>query len=308
MTLSYLPVRFYLKFAEPVRADVHPLFVLRSMMGKNLRPMCCISRQSTCQECLYNNTCAYSYLFETILNRNNTTLPGRNRGSHPYSLSQNEFSQKSEISRFNFTLVLFGKAVEYLPYIYAAFVRSGDDGLFKSRTKFEVAKVFVNGKNILIDKNHLNTNFEPYEWQTETSPTPENAAERSEKEILIELRSPLRFKINGKYTMDFTAADFMKCLYRRAKTLCDLYGIVENPVLYEPSDSICIEEKNLFWKDNRHYSARQKTAMELGGITGTFKMKGCFTPFELSILELNKIAGAGKNTNFGLGQIDYWIK
>lgn len=307
MQLSYCSIDFKIQFKTEVFADTNPLFILRSMIGKNLRSMCCISKKTLCPECLYNKTCAYSYLFETVLPQDNAVLPGRNRGSHPYSFSQNVVSRAKEISEFDFTITLFGKAVEYLPYMYAAVVRSGNDGLFKSRTQFSVTGVFANGKNILLDENHLDTDFDVCEWKAENALSAEKA-EYPEKEILVELRSSLRFKVNGKYTTDFSAADFMKCLYRRAKTLCDLYGTAETSGFYEPDNSIYIEEKNLFWKDLRHYSARQKTAMELGGVAGTFKLKGNFSPFDLALLEFAKIAGAGKNTNFGLGQMDYWVK
>ena len=309
MQVLYLPVKFFLQFEQSVFSDTNPLFILRSMMGKNLRSMCCILRKSACSECMYNKTCAYSYLFETILPQDNAILPGRNRGSHPFSFSKGSIQQKKEIESLYFTLTLFGKAAEYLPYIYAAFVRAGKDGIFKSRTKFEVIEVCANGKNLLIDENHLGTEFECSEWKSGKNETPSESQDRiPEREMLIELRSSFRFKVNGKYTKDFTASDFMKCLYRRAKTLCDLYGMADREGNYVPSESIYIEETRFLWKDQTHYSARQKTAMELGGITGTFKMKGRFTDFELSLLELAKIAGAGKNTNFGLGQIDYWVK
>lgn len=306
MQVPYLPVNFFLEFEQIVFADTNPLFILRSMMGKNLRSMCCISKKSTCPECLYNRTCAYSYLFETILPQNNSTLPGRNRGSHPFSFSQKQnFGWKKEIESLDFTLTLFGKAIDYLPYIYASFVRAGKDGIFKSRTKFEVTKVCCNGKDILIGKNKLNTDFESCEWKSGEN----NLGQNSEQEVLVELRSPLRFKVNGKYTKDFSASDFLKCLFRRAKTLCQLYGEYDfNCEEYIPTESIVIEEKSLVWRDTVHYSARQKTAMELGGSIGSFKMKGVFSDFELSLLELAKIAGAGKNTNFGLGQLDYWIR
>ena len=306
MQVIYLHVNFFLNFERTVFADTNPLFILRSMMGKNLRSMCCISKKSTCTECLYNKTCAYSYLFETILPQDNSTLPGRNRGSHPFSFSQKQNSGwKKEIENLEFTLTLFGKAIDYLPYIYASFVRAGKDGIFKSRTKFEITKVCCNGKNILIGENKLNTDFECCEWKGS-----ENVFEQhTEKEVLVELCSPLRFKVNGKYTKDFSAVDFMKCLYRRAKTLCQLYGEFDSDFDEYISDkSIIIEEKSLVWRDTLHYSARQKTAMELGGSMGSFKMKGVFSNFEISLLELAKIAGAGKNTNFGLGQLDYWVR
>ena len=306
MQVIYLHVNFFLKFERTVFADTNSLFILRSMMGKNLRSMCCISKKSTCPDCLYNKTCAYSYLFETILPQENSTLPGRNRGSHPFSFSQKQNSGwKKEIENLEFTLTLFGKAIDYLPYIYASFVRAGKDGIFKSRTKFEITKVCCNGKDILIGENKLNTDFECCEWKGS-----ENVFEQhTEKEVLVELRSPLRFKVNGKYTKDFSAVDFMKCLYRRAKTLCQLYGEFDSDFDEYISDkSTTIEEKALVWRDSMHYSARQKTAMELGGSMGSFKMKGVFSNFEISLLELAKIAGAGKNTNFGLGQLDYWVR
>lgn len=306
MQVIYLHVNFFLKFERTVFADTNPLFILRSMMGKNLRSMCCISKKSTCLECLYNKTCAYSYLFETILPQENSTLPGRNRGSHPFSFSEKQNStQKKQIESLDFTLTLFGKAIDYLPYIYASFVRAGKDGIFKSRTKFEITKVCCNGKDILIGENKLNTDFECCEWKGG-----ENVFEQhTEKEVLVELRSPLRFKVNGKYTKDFSAVDFMKCLYRRAKTLCQLYGEFDLQFdEYILNNSIIMEEKSLVWRDTLHYSARQKTAMELGGSMGSFKMKGFFSDFEISLLELAKIAGAGKNTNFGLGQLDYWVR
>ena len=112
---------------------------------------------------------------------------------------------------------------------------------------------------------------------------------------------------NGKYTLDFLSVAFMKCLYRRAKTLCMLYGTWEDDFnQYNPTKEISIEDRNLRWIDFNHYSARQKEEMELGGVLGSFKLIGKFTTFELALFELNRIANAGKNTNFGLGQIDFW--
>ena len=69
---------------------------------------------------------------------------------------------------------------------------------------------------------------------------------------------------------------------------------------------VVITEKNIQWKDYEHYSSRQKKAMQLGGVTGTFKLKGIFSEFDLALLDFARICNAGKNPNFGLGQIDYW--
>lgn len=303
MNLSYQQFDFKIKFSEQIKADVTPLFILRSMLGKNLRSMCCISKQSVCPECMYNKACVYAYIFETILLQDNDLLPGTDRASHPYSFSTKKEQRENPLVEYNFTITLCGKAIEYFPYIYAAIVRSGKDGLFKRRTKFDVVDVTVNGESIFINENTIRTDTLPYEWFSGS------CADRIKKEILVELKSPLRFKTKGKYTHDFSAQDFMKCLYRRAKTLCGLYGSLDDDIeCYEPDEKLQITDKNVRWIGYNHYSARQKNAMELGGAVGSFKMSGNFTDFELALFEINKIANAGKNTNFGLGQIDFWVR
>lgn len=302
MNLQYQQFDFTIKFSEPAFVDVEPLFILRSMLGKNLRSMCCISKQSTCSECIYNKTCAYAFLFETIMLQENSLLPGTNRASHPYSFSTKKNQRENTLTEYNFTVTLFGKAIEYFPYIYAAVVRSGKDGLFRDRTEFEVGDVSIDGKSILISENQIDTSIVSKEISFDF-----NNNDKTQAEILVELKSPLRFKTNGKYTLDFNASEFMKCLYRRAKTLCMLYGTWEDEFNhYEPTEGMSIEGKNLRWLDFNHYSARQKRGMELGGAFGSFKLSGEFSSFELALFELNKIANAGKNTNFGLGQIDFW--
>ena len=302
MTLSYQQFDFTLKFQSPAKVDVEPLFILRSMLGKNLRSMCCISKQSTCPECMYNKTCAYAYIFETIMLQENSLLPGTNRASHPYSFSTKRVQRETTLTEYKFTITLFGKAIEYIPYIYAAFVRSGKDGLFRDRTEFEVVNVSIDGKSILITENQIDTSIPSKEWTFDF-----NNNDKTQAEILVELKSPLRFKTNGKYSLDFSSGDFMKCLYRRAKTLCMLYGTWEEEFNhYEPTKEILIEDKKLRWLDFNHYSARQKRGMELGGAFGSFKLSGEFSNFELALFDLNRIANAGKNTNFGLGQIDFW--
>lgn len=304
MRLKYLPVDFKIKFSEPAIVDTNPLFILRSMLGKHLRSMCCISRNTNCPECMYNKTCAYAYIFETILSQENSVLPGTDRGSHPFAFSTKKSKKDNPISEYDFTITLFGKAIEYLPYIYAVFVRSGRDGVFKNRTTFTVEDVQVAGSSILLDENQISTNFDVCEWYFDTSQTNDSSETR---EILVELKSPLRFKYGGKYGVDFSPTDLMRCLYRRCKSLCSLYGdYYENE--YIPSPDLQFIDKKIRWIDYNHYSARQKKSMELGGSIGTFKIAGNFTQFEIFMLKLNKLANAGKNTNFGLGQIDYWIR
>lgn len=117
--LRYLPVTFKIRFFSALEcvSSVHYAFVLRSVLGFNLRSMCCIAHGKNCPDCMYNKTCAYAYIFETIIPQDNSIHAGTDRASHPFS-----FCNCSDSS---FTVNLFGKACDYLPYIYAAFYKAG---------------------------------------------------------------------------------------------------------------------------------------------------------------------------------------
>ena len=66
-------------------------------------------------EYLFNKNCAYSFIFETILDVDNSILSERNKGCHPYSLSVRNHERKNPVDTYLFVLTLFGKSTEYLP-------------------------------------------------------------------------------------------------------------------------------------------------------------------------------------------------
>ena len=303
MTLSYLPVRFHLRFDSPAIADNPPLFVLRSLLGMQLRSMSCVSPNTKCPDCMYRGTCAYAFLFETILPQQNDVLPGRDRASHPFAFTQGDLSVDVKMSEYDFTMTLFGKAIDYFPYIYGALIRAGESGIFKSRTCFSVADVVVDGKSVVIDENHIITDFGKKVFSFSN-----DGIDNSRGEVLVELKSPLRFKTGGKYSSEFSAFDFFSALNRRAATLFKMYGTEDFKAGRLSESSVEIFRRDIRWKKLDHYSARQKKLVILSGAVGTFSLSGKFSCMEKKLLEFGRIANAGKNTNFGLGQMDYWTK
>jgi hypothetical protein len=308
MQIAYQQIQIRLHFAEPLVFDIPPLFAVRSVLGWQLHTMCCIAQGNKCPDCLYNRTCAYVFLFETILDRNNTVQNGRDRASHPFVLSLPvPPTEAAESDTLDFCLTLAGRAVEYLPYIYAALVRAGTCGLFKSRTPFTVCDMQTGGQHIIIEENRLRTDILPDQWKTDI----QKSAPVQTGRITVRLVSPLRFKTEGKYSSDFTADSFFRCLERRMFTMCGLYGTVDEAEQQGPADNrdrfsgMTITGRDLTWKDSVHYSSRQKRAMELGGAVGAFTLTGTYTPYMSALLDFARIFGAGKNTNFGLGQMEY---
>ncbi|OJF75918.1 MAG: hypothetical protein BKP49_09690 [Treponema sp. CETP13] len=305
MKLTYIPITVKLNFDIPIKFDIPPLFVLRSVLGWQLRRLCCIATDAKCQDCKYHKSCVYSYVFETILDKTNQVQQGINRASHPFVFSDdNKVKLYEPIKTYSFKITLIGKAVDYIPYIYAALQKAGSKGLLKNRIPFKVERLLYKSDELLINDEKINTNFSKLIWDKSFATKKSKATE-----ILVQLKSPLRFKSNGKYSTNFTAEQFFSCLERRYKTLFLLYGEGEDiSELSYKSDKITISDRNLKWQDSKHYSARQRNVMKLGGAVGNFLLKGNFTEAQLSLLEFSKIFSAGKNTNFGLGQIDYWIR
>lgn len=242
----------------------------------------------------------YSQIFESIIPKNNAVLYNRNRSSHPYTLFTDEaLESNAHYKTFRFYLILIGKSVKYLPYVYAALLKAGKAGLDRDRISFTIDSVTVDNGNILQDDLLI-------------SNTPDKIWHLPEKtdisgEIFIRLLTPLRFKVKGQYTTAFSPLDFFLCLFRRQSVLCHLYGEHTEEKYYFPVENIVMENAALTWADSKHYSSRQKDLMNLGGIVGTFTLKGQFSETELGLLEFAKIFGAGKNTNFGLGRLDYRI-
>lgn len=299
MRVIYQCYCFTIRFSQVVILKKNPTFILRSILGMNLRSLCCIAHTAKCADCLYNTGCVYAQLFESIIPKSNTCIPGRERASHPYSIVVEKEKLKDAVLEMQFSIILLGKYIEYFPYIYGAFVRAGNRGFGKERVPFSIQNITVAGQSILENSQQLILPQKNELWQSSDLDTERTG------DVSVRLLSPLRFKTGGSYSIKITAASFMQCLFRRLKTLVMLYGDFENAAPYYPGCVLTIAQSHLFWDEFAYYSSRQQTSMELGGVCGSFVLRGTFSALDCDLLEFARLFGAGKNTNFGLGRIDY---
>jgi hypothetical protein len=210
-----------------------------------------------------------------------------------------------------------GPAIKYLPYFFYALKKGGESGFGRERVPFKITGVSSGGRSLLVDEETLDTGFENDVWEY----THEDKVVR--RNLMVQIGSPFRFKVEGRYTPRFGAKDLALCLHRRARTLCLQYGsyadsgnfdaakgFADNSgeTGYRFSDKWDIIENNLVWRDFTHYSARQGKAMQLGGLMGSLVLAGEFSAYEYALLKFAEIFHAGKNTNFGLGKIAVWEK
>ena len=291
MLLNYKQFILSFHFDEEISVNINTLSVLRSILGMNLKSMCCIVTNTDCRECLYSKTCVYSSLFESIIPKNTEIYKGRDTAPHPYLVSADDLLKNNKKDMVSISFVLFGKYIDYFPYIYGAFARGGKKGYGKKRIQFSVEVVDFEPENV-----QMNT------WKSSES------EQMKEGEIFIRLKTPLRYKSGGIFANKVETKELMNCFYRRAKTICGFYGEYSDE--NDCYDSDCTEfdvvESNIMWCENNRYSSRQHSEMSLGGMLGDFKLKGKFRQKDLNLIEFARLFGAGKNTNFGLGQIEVW--
>lgn len=245
MKLSYCKVRMALSFKKPIVFDTDPIFLLRSVLGMSLHSMCCVSRGGTCAECEHNRQCCYAYICEGIIDKDNGTLPGRDRVSHPYVIRHAlpfDWHAAGAVETFEFDMVLAGKAVEYLPYIYSALVRAGRGGLGKQRVPFIVSSMTdCDGKELICEGALLRPPMQQ-EWKSKDDALAHvgvasgyalamtggaaSCNDHVNGRIIVRLDTPLRFKVLGKYVTPeiLDALGFFSCIARRMHTLCALYG------------------------------------------------------------------------------------
>ena len=302
MHLLYKRIGFNITLAKKVNFTIPAPFLFRSVIGYQLRKMCCIARNAVCADCMFNATCIYGLAFESIVPKNNTALTGRDRISHPIIFDTNIFSEET-LDFLRLSIIFLGSTIPYFPYFYYALVKGCEAGIARERVPYQVSDIVelpASGKerSLMIDDQKIETQIEPDRWEFDLKTETE-----IENKYIIKLLTPLRYKTEGQYANRIVDAEFAGCLHRRTQVLCSQYGSNDQCGDYKFSGDWTVTEQILKWQDYVHYSARQKRKMRLGGLLGSFTLAGKFSPYEIGLLQFAEKFHGGKNTGFGLGKM-----
>lgn len=301
VSIPYSSIDFTLAFEGEAFSDIYPSFALRSVLGKWLKTMHCISRGTPCDQCAFRKTCSYAFIFESPIEKNNEVLYGRDHSSHPFRIVT-DARQGQRLSKLNFRIQLYGKAVEYVPHIVYSIREAGNGGLFRQRTRYAIAAVESGGETLLNEDRILLDRIVARNAGFKASDVME------ERMVTVWFNTPVRFKTAGAYSGSFSPDDLIDACKRRIVTLQGFYG---NDQLGQPENSrrpssdrrLFEVARNTQWVDHVHWSGRQRSAMKLGGVVGTFSFMGRAPRIDWETLSLCGLLGAGKNTSFGYGDI-----
>ena len=169
MYLTYKKIGFVLTLGKKVGFTIPIPFLFRSVVGYQLRKMCCIAHNAVCASCMFNASCIYGLTFESIVPKNNITLAGRDRISHPIIIDTDTFAGET-LDSLLLNIIFLGTAIPYFPYFYYALVKGGEAGIMKERVPYHVSDIVEyqdSGKqrSLMIDRQNIETQIEPERWE-----------------------------------------------------------------------------------------------------------------------------------------------
>lgn len=286
--MKYAELELKLKFEKEFILPVYPLYLMHSIMGASLHALCCTQKDCLCSNCIFCNECIYSLIIDGI------KIKDKNIKVHPFSLHIKDRVFGGEVKNLTFVLKVYGKYIHNIPYIIAAFVRAGNVGCGKEKIKFLLETYNKNGEifDLQRDTEYWNEEIENYSSYNGN--------------MLLKFLTPLKIKIDGKYSDNFNYAEFMRAVRRRYLSVLNTFGTKE--VYFDKifAQNSKIIERNLRWYDRSRYSARQKCLMKFGGVLGDVKIEGEFSQFDIMLIDFASKFSAGKNVTFGLGNIEVW--
>ncbi len=291
----------------PLSLPAYAGSTIRGAFGGAFRRVACTMRQKSCAGCLLHRQCVYSVVFET------KKEDGVSEAVRPFVLEPPTGTPHNFVPGETFLtrLVLFGRAIDYLPYFLVSFRELGERGLGSGRGKCKLTELSavnpLTGDRAVVyrdkDKRVLDVNFELTASEViRTASIP--CADRLTIDFLTYTRLKYRNHFIDRLEFSVFIARLIDrfealsgsspegCPWLNGKTVRELIGLAKN---------VRIAAHPAQWLDWTRYSARQNTRLKMGGVKGKVIYEGGFEPF-LPLLAIGQHLHVGKGTVFGLGK------
>lgn len=301
---------FFCRFETDAVLPVFKGSTLRGGIGHALRRISCALRRQDCKDCLLVVSCPYAFFFETSEPEGERS--GRPRIAHrphPYVLmppdEEKLFYGKGD--SFCFSLLLFGRANDYLPHVVYAVQEAGREGLGKRNRepgRFLLESVRL-GDDLVFAEGVLRS---PAAMpRLDLAPV---AAEDNDM-LALSCLTPLRLKHDNGLQERLPFHVVIRAALRRVASLEAAYGEGEPNLDYRGivarADAVQLVAAESRWVDYERYSNRQKSSMLFGGVMGRLLYQGGDLSEFLPLLHYCVTAHLGKQTAFGLGRISVTV-
>lgn len=301
-----LPVaryRFDFLLNDDLRLPAFAGSLLRGQFGAALRRTACMTGAKSCTGCALLGTCPYPAIFEAPAPQAHP-LQKFSQVPNPYVVEPPAFGTRAIAAgdTLSFGMVLVGRALEQLPLIVYALQRALRHGLATQRARGE-----------LVDVVWETTSEAQSVWDADVGRVAKHRPELEVPafgrcgEVRLDIDTPLRLQDNGRPlgAIDLSPRKLITALVRRAALLFEFHAKLprmgaDAPEIARRAESIT-DERSLTWRDWTRYSSRQKREMTLGGVVGTWTLRGDLEPL-LPWIWLGQWLHAGKNATMGMGR------
>ena len=242
---------------------------VRGAFGVGLKKIVCINPSRTCDGCFAKDTCLFYDFFEKDNPKYRLRIP----------LS----------GEVKFDLFLFEEFANKSPYVISAIFEAFKNiGIGKKREKIDFKLLF--------------NDFMIYDGKGEIEGYKNEVLEYNVKDIKnsckIVFLTPIRIKENKIFVRDELKVEtILRSIHHKINKLQNL-PITKLPFIPEYK----IKDFYFSFTDFRRYSNRQKRGMNFGGIIGYIDFE-YIDEKSYYLLKIGELIGVGKQTTFGLGDI-----
>lgn len=319
MKIRYSIYNLVLQAKTEINLPPYKGSTFRGAFGVAFRRVVCALKKESCDECLLNRRCVYSYIFESRPDEDIHIFGRVSSIPRPFVIeppvqTKTLFGPGESIA---FNLLLIGRAIEYLPYFIYAFDELGSIGIGKGRGKFILKEIFnvTDGKRTRIYSVDSKTVLSPDSSEIDLKTSIENVLNGSGytqegTSITLRFETPTRIKYQRHLTKDLQFHILIRQLLRRIFLLwhfhCEGDGTRKelrdyHRVMINTAQTVSIKNSTLYWHDWQRYSYRQGMKIRMGGFIGEINYEGVLSPF-MPFLHAGEILHVGKGTTFGLGK------
>lgn len=319
-TFRFSRLRFDLQLQEVLELPHYYGSMLRGGLGFHFKHLVCVQPQvKTCRDCVLLHQCAYPAVFETPL------PPALPNAPHLQEVSPYVLAPLTPAGRWNagdsmsFHLLLFGNAINYLPYFVISYRQLGlQAGLGRNRAHFTLARVVDETPGFipctLYDQTSGSVNMLPQRTTLHRClPTLPTTIER----LYLDFLTPTRLKAQSKITNHPDFSEIWAALMRRLSQLALVHREKEVPfsdgaaalgawaqseqTLIARATTITTVNAKLQVEKWERFSSRQAQSIRMGGVVGELTLEGALQPF-LPVLWAGQYLHIGRGTAFGNGR------
>ena len=297
--MHILRLEFKLTAMDDIFLPYYKGSTFRGAFGHALKKSVCVTEHKACERCPLQTTCAYTYMFETRNARGEQV-------AHPYVLEP-PLSDKRYIERgesFHLSMILIGRATEYVPHVIHAFQEMGNRGVGRENSRFKVSAAYSFRRG---EKIYWHGGPDKKEDVADAVVSLSELTPRSGTRVSLHFITVTALKRKGRivYRPDFDT--LIRAAYRRMKALSIYHNGEEIPAYPQGAERVRAAEyalKKAWW---RRYSNRQGKYILFDGFVGSIRFEADDLSAFIPLLEMGRHVHIGRGTVYGMGKYELEI-